>query len=1153
MRRYSALAGRLRRFAGSTFGIALGGAFLLYLLAGFLLAPWLLQRELPAYFERQFGTEAALADAHVNPLTLKVELRGFKLGETGRPAAIEAGLVRVNLEWSGLLRGAWTFSEIRIEQPVIHAELDAGENLNLARLFTPRATTPPEPRDAESKPPRLLIEHLAISGGVLQFTDRTLDPAATSRFDPVQFEIHDVSTLPDHRGEHRLSARLPGGGNLLWEGRLSLSPLESSARLTLNEGRFSVIWNFLRDQLAIAEPAGSYSLSLRYQMRYAGGRPAFSASELSVGIQDLVIARPGAGNPLLKLGALVLEDGRFELASRTLAFNNIRLADAAIAVTLDEEGTPDWARLTAPPAVRKTAAAPAPRSDDTAAKGEKPATTDAAQPWKIQLPQIAAGPLSLVYTDRSRIVPLRATVAALEARLGLDLALGDALQVQVENLSAKTGGIALHALAAKEPLLSLQEAAVSGLQYKHEEQRLHMEQVRLAGGNSQIIRGADGRLALPDLFTARKPSPAQTSALVTTVGRFDIADHRLAVADQGFQPALAYDLEQINVQMSTLSWPSQGPGSLDLALRVKQGGSFQAKGAFDLGRETADLQLALAAFALTPLDALLIRDTTLTLASGTLDAAGRVQWNGKKSPAAIRYTGNAGGKSLELRVAADGERLLGLQGLAATGIDADLGENRIAIAHVALNQPYARLRIHKDKTTNFATVRRTPPASPAAPGTATADSAGTSPAPAANPPSVQVDRVSVEDGSMDFADQSLVLPFATFIKGLGGTVNGLSSAPDSRASLKFEGGIAEFGLARAEGTIQPFAPKKFTDIAVVFRNVDLPPMTPYTATFAGRQIASGKLSLDLQYRIENSRLAGDNKLLLEKFTLGERVDSPSAVSLPLDLAIALLTDSEGRIDLAVPVSGDVDNPDFSYGHIVWQAIRTVITRIVTAPFRALAALFGGGGGETTGDVVFDPGSARLLPTEIEKLQRVTEGLKKRPQLKLVVQGQFHAGEDGKALRARAVRTELAAREGLKLSPGEDPGPIGFDNPKTQRALELMLEARPDNNSAAQFAEAYRKSAGRDAARVNAALALVGRGTGDRALYIALHQELVERQPLAESSLHQLATARAAAITNALTQKLQLDAARLSGKPPVAADETAVNGVPVKLSFDAMAN
>ena len=392
------------------------------------------------------------------------------------------------------------------------------------------------------------------------------------------------------------------------------------------------------------------------------------------------------------------------------------------------------------------------------------------------------------------------------------------------------------------------------------------------------------------------------------------------------------------------------------------------------------------------------------------------------------------------------------------------------------------------------------------------------------------------------------MPFTTFIKDLQGSANGLSSSPDSRASLKFEGGVADYGLARAEGSIQPFAPKKFTDIAVAFRNIELVPMSAYTATFAGRKIASGKVSLDSQYKIENSKLLGDNKMVLDKFTLGERVESPTAVNLPLDLAIALLTDSSGKIDLALPVAGDIDNPEFSYGHVVWQAIRTVLTRVVTAPFRALGALFGSGS-ETLGDIVFDPGSSRLLPTEQEKLRRVAEGLQKRQQLKLQIQGTYHKDVDALALRARSVRNDLAAREGTRLAPGEDPGPVAFDNAKSQRALENMLEARVGGNAVAQFADGYAKSSGREASRVNAALALVGRGVGDRALYVAMHQRLVELQPLPPTALSDLAKARADAITLAMTTSLKFEAARISMKPANVVEEADKNGVPAKLSFE----
>ncbi|MCW5605923.1 MAG: DUF748 domain-containing protein, partial [Burkholderiales bacterium] len=660
--------------------------------------------------------------------------------------------------------------------------------------------------------------------------------------------------------------------------------------------------------------------------------------------------------------------------------------------------------------------------------------------------------------------------------------------------------------------------------------------LRLSGGRTQVVRDADGSLNLAGAFAARRDEPSQKSEFSLTLERAEIGGHAVALADRSFQPAVAYDFENVRFAASKITLPFAGASPVELALQVRQGGRLQAKGNVDLLHQTADIRVEATDIVLTPIDSAIRRHTTLTLASGKAGAGGRLTWDGKSNPAAVRYAGSAAVTDLDLKMENSGERLVGWQRLAATDLQIDTAGNRLAVGQLSVTQPYAKLVINKDRSTNLAGVMR-----PAMPADVASATAGT-------PMAIGVERISVERGTMDFSDLSLVLPFATHIKELGGVISGLSSATDSRASLKFEGRVEDYGLARTEGTIRPFAPKTFTDITVTFRNVELTPLSPYSATFAGRKIASGKLSLDLQYKLDNSRLAGDNKVLLEQFTLGERVESPTAVNLPLDLAIALLTDSDGKIDLAVPVSGNVDNPEFSYGHLIWQAIRTVITRVVTAPFRALGALFGGES-EDLGDIVFDPGSARVLPTEYEKLRRVAEGLQKRPQLRLLVKGTYHAESDGRALRAQAVRADLATREGLKITQGEDPGPIGFDNAKTQRALEAMLDARTGSNAATQFVEAFRKTAGRTIDRVNPVLAVMGRGAGDRELYVAMHQRLVKLQPLPEPALVELAKARTGAISSAFAERLKFDPARLSGKPAEAVSETAKNGVPAKLSFE----
>ena len=1136
----TAIAQRLRTMATSKPAIIGMVVLLIYSLAGFFAAPWLVRQQLPKLVEQHLGAKGSVETVRINPLLFSVELDGITIAEQSGLPAFQVGKLLVDFETSSLLRWAWTFKEIRIEKPVINADLDANENLNLARLLA--ALGKDQDKEPAGDMPRLLVHHFTIAGGIFKFTDHTLQPAAKSAVDPINFEIHDVSTLPDHRGEHQLLAKLPDGGQLQWQGKLSLSPIASSGSISLKDARLSTLWKFVRDHLTIAEPQGSYHFGVRYQFSYSGGALKFEAEDLAFSLKDLVLAQEKGGTVLAKLGTVAFEGGSFNLAQRSLAFKDIRVADGGLGIILDEDSVPDWAKL-----VRSN---PVPgKSADEGKTPPKAVEITKTAPWTISLPQVNIGPLALSLTDYSRAKPLLMTAAKTEITLAASASVGDPLQALVENGAVKLSDIRVTPVEEKDTPVTVESAEVTGLGVNLQEKTIHVGLARLTGGRMSARRGADGELHLVTMLAPRKVETLKElrkEGFRIAVDRAEISRYSVALSDQTFEPAISYDLEQINASISKIAVPpGKNSSPFEMSLRVKQGGSVKAKGMLDMLRERIDTRFEASDLALTPLDPVLKRDTTLTLVSGKAGASGQVTLNAKSTPPAVRFTGAADIADVDVQTPAK-ERLVSWKQLGFSDILVDTAENRINVAQVNLVQPYAKLIINKDKSTNLDAVKRAPAKTPAA-----APAAPAAPLPAtetAPQMAIGVERVRVEGGAMDFADFSLVLPFATFIKDLNGSASGLSSATDSRANLKFEGGVADYGLARAEGTIQPFAPKKFTDIAVAFRNIELIPMSPYTATFAGRKIASGKVSLDLQYKIENSKLLGDNKMVLDKFTLGERVESPTAVNLPLDLAIALLTDSNGKIDLALPVSGDVDNPEFSYGHVVWQAIRTVLTRIVTAPFRALGSLFGSGA-ETLGDIVFDAGGARVLPTEQEKLRRVAEGLQKRPQLKLQIQGTWHKDVDARALRARAVRADLAAREGTKLAPGEDPGPVAFDNAKTQRALENMLEARAGGNAVAQFAEAHAKSTGREASRVNAALALVGRGAGDRTLYVAMHQRLVELQPLPPTALNDLAKARADAIMLAMTTGLKFEPARISTKPADAVEEADKNGVPAKLSFE----
>jgi hypothetical protein len=343
-------------------------------------------------------------------------------------------------------------------------------------------------------------------------------------------------------------------------------------------------------------------------------------------------------------------------------------------------------------------------------------------------------------------------------------------------------------------------------------------------------------------------------------------------------------------------------------------------------------------------------------------------------------------------------------------------------------------------------------------------------------------------------------------------------------------------------------PKTFTDITVTFRNVEMKPFSPYSATFAGRRIASGTLHLNLEYKIQDSELLGDNQVVLEQFMLGERVEAPNALNLPLDLAIALLTDTQGKIDVAVSVQGNVDNPKFKYGHVIRQALINLITKIVTSPFRALGGLMGGKG-EKMDAISFYPGSDRLLPPELKKLKTVVEALKKRPRLKLVVQGRFDPKLDGEALRTQRVKRVLAGQLGVTLAPNEEFGPIAFENAKTQQALEKLLERQGGDDAVAHFKTQYEKVTGKKAKRVNPALAFFGKESSDTAFYKAMFKELVTLEPLTDTDLLDLAQRRAEAIVTHFKTNAGLDNTRVSPGSVGPVEKTSTDIVNTRLSLD----
>ena len=538
--------------------------------------------------------------------------------------------------------------------------------------------------------------------------------------------------------------------------------------------------------------------------------------------------------------------------------------------------------------------------------------------------------------------------------------------------------------------------------------------------------------------------------------------------------------------------------------RLASGGSLSARGELALPPFHADLRLRAEAVPVSLAQPFLAAHTKLVLAAGALSGEGRLQLGEH-----ARYDGSATIRDARLE-GPEGE--LGGWGSLATG-DLHLAFAPFAAqaGDVTASRPRLRVSIGPQGELNLARAVGKTGSGAKAPGKA---------------PRIAVARLAIENGVLDFADRSLETPFATQAQSLDGAITQIDTTGEQPARVQLAGRVGRYGEAQVRGVVDLSAPSSRTSLQLGFRNLALPDFTPYAVKFAGYRIQAGRLDAQLRYRVRDGRMVGDNKLVFRRLQLGEKVQSASALDLPVDLAVALLTDAQGRIDLAIPVRGDLRDPQFDLGGLVAQAVRNTLARIVSAPFRMLASLFGGGARKAPDEVPFAPGSAELSPPAEETMARLAKGLAARPQLALSIEGGYDPGADREALARAQVLRELAQRAGYGAAAGGS-APSGIDarDPKIVHAAE-RLYLREGGQAIELSALEPRKP-----------------GYGRRLL-----DALAKKSAVGAQDLQALARERAASVRDALAARgVAEQRLRMQAPEQARADE---EGVPVKLALHA---
>ncbi|RLA49495.1 MAG: hypothetical protein DRR04_00180 [Gammaproteobacteria bacterium] len=301
------------------------------------------------------------------------------------------------------------------------------------------------------------------------------------------------------------------------------------------------------------------------------------------------------------------------------------------------------------------------------------------------------------------------------------------------------------------------------------------------------------------------------------------------------------------------------------------------------------------------------------------------------------------------------------------------------------------------------------------------------------PWTVSIPGIFITDSAVDFMDQSLPINFRTVIGDLNGEVLGIATEPGTVATVDIKGSVDGYAPVALKGSAQAFSTPPALDLSLTFDGVDLALLTPYSSTYAGYAIDRGLLTLHLQYALQNNQLVGDNRVLIDQLKLGDKVDSDQAADIPLKLGLALLTDANGVIDLQVPVSGNVDDPQFNVGSVIFKAFVNILTKAVTAPFSLLANLVGSE--EDLQRMTFASGSAQLDEASKAKLGQLTSALTQRPELTVVLTGRLNIPADRESLQKVTLQEQLVAG-------GLPPEELDSKGPAWEKAIGARYESLP---------------------------------------------------------------------------------------------------------------
>ncbi|KAF0812021.1 hypothetical protein IGB42_03563 [Andreprevotia sp. IGB-42] len=617
-------------------------------------------------------------------------------------------------------------------------------------------------------------------------------------------------------------------------------------------------------------------------------------------------------------------------------------------------------------------------------------------------------------------------------------------QLKLIDSSVRLHGFALRPLKARRPALAFKEAGLEQLSVDLASRQIGIGRAWADGLDLDTSRKRDGQFVLLStlLPVSIPPTKGEGVGWRLNLQQAQLSNSAVGGVDETLPNPIPIGSKQIALTAGPLSWPLAGDTRVKVSGAGTHGGTYSANGGVNLQNLTGKLAVQAGQLDIIYAQPYFSRYLNISLTSGRLSAKGDLVLKGVK-PLRAAYTGNVNINGFNAVDKLTGEDFLRWKSLYLNAVAANTEPFDLAVKDVALTDFYSRMILSSEGRLNLADIAAsdTPvsvtdanakpraASTPAAAKTVTVQRDVRSASQPDNVvvttlqlasklktvlPPLRIGKATFSGGHIVYTDNFIKPNYTANLTDMAGSLTGLSSVEDTRATLDLRGSVDRIAPVRISGQINPLAKDIFFDIKGGVQGYELTAASSYAEKYAGYGIEKGKLSMDVSYHIEHGKLQAQNKILLDQLTLGDKPSgSPDAIKLPVKFGLSLLTDRHGQINLQIPISGSLDDPSFSMGSVVWQAIGNVLTKVVTSPFDALASAFGDG--PSFAYIPFEPGSSALEKKHYDPLTKLAESLADHPAFKLEIAGWVDPELDREGLKQGKLEKLIRAAKARDLA------------------------------------------------------------------------------------------------------------------------------------------